>query len=152
EPLLMVRGDDAQIRALINVCRHRGMLIASGAGHTRNFVCPYHAWTYGRDGHLLRAPQMQETNGFDFAHCRLPEFPVETWNGFIFVNLDGHAGPLAPRLRGLTALLANYETDRMNHAYVEDEVWHANWKCIVENFMEGYHLSVLHKETLHSIT
>ena len=152
EPLLLVRGDDRRIRALVNICRHRGMLIANGAGHTRNFVCPYHAWTYDRAGQLLRAQRIEKSDHFDPAQCRLPELASETWNGFVFVNLDGKAPALAPRLQDLEPLTANYETGRMHHAWVEETQWGANWKCVVENFLEGYHLSVLHKNTLHAIT
>jgi phenylpropionate dioxygenase-like ring-hydroxylating dioxygenase large terminal subunit len=152
EPLLLVRGDDRRIRVLINVCRHRGMLVANGAGHTRHFVCPYHAWTYDREGQLLRAPRIEKSGHFDPTQCRLPELATETWQGFVFVNMDGNAGALAPRLAGLDSLIANYETDQMHHALVEEAIWGANWKCVVENFLEAYHLSVLHKETLHAIT
>jgi phenylpropionate dioxygenase-like ring-hydroxylating dioxygenase large terminal subunit len=152
EPLLIVRGDDGLVRVLVNICRHRGMLVANGAGHTRHFVCPYHAWTYGRDGHLLRSPHIEKSHHFDPDRCRLPQLASEIWNGFVFVNFDGRATALAPRLKGLDALLANYETAGMHHAFVEEEEWRTNWKCLVENFMEGYHLSVLHKDTLHAIT
>jgi len=152
EPLLVVRGDDRRIRALVNICRHRGMLVASGAGHARSFVCPYHAWTYDRAGQLLRAPRIESSSHFDLTQCRLPELVSETWNGFLFVNPDGNAEPLAQRLTGLDALIANYRTDRMHHAWVGEEEWRTNWKCAVENFLEGYHLSVLHRTTLHPIT
>jgi phenylpropionate dioxygenase-like ring-hydroxylating dioxygenase large terminal subunit len=152
EPLLFVRGDDGRIRTLVNICRHRGMLVANGAGHARNFMCPYHSWTYDRAGKLLRAPRMEKSGHFDADRCHLPELATEVWNGFVFVNSDGNATPLGPRLKELEGLLANYEGNRMHHTLVEDAVWHANWKCVVENFLEGYHLSVLHKETLHPIT
>lgn len=151
EPLLVVRGDDDKIRVLSNVCRHRGMPLAEGSGSTRRFVCSYHAWSYRRDGVLATAPRMAD-KGVTPETCRLPEFRSEIWNGFIYVNLDQEAAPLAPRLGRLESLLANYEGGGMRIVHVAEEEWRTNWKCLVENFMEAYHLSVVHPETLHPYT
>lgn len=148
EPLLVVRGDDQQVRVLANSCRHRGMPVASGQGEAKHFLCPYHAWRYGRDGELLSTPFMDKESCVPKDQCRLPAFRSEMWQGFIFVNLDGNAEPLATQLGELDALLANYHTDDMHHYFVREEVWDANWKCLLENFMEGYHLSVVHPQTL----
>lgn len=145
EPLLIVRGKDDSVRVLSNVCRHRSMQVAEGHGQARTFVCPYHAWTYELDGSLLRAPLMPD---IDRSQCGLPEFQSEVWQGFIFVNIAGGASPLAPRLAGLDDLLKNYHTDEMHHVFVTEEIWDANWKCLLENFMEGYHLSRVHPQTL----
>jgi choline monooxygenase len=152
EPLLVVRGKDGNVRVLSNVCRHRSSVIAEGDGNTKNFVCPYHAWTYATDGQLLRAPYMDQVKGFDVKGCRLPEFATEIWGGFIYVNLDGKAKPLAPRLKALEPFIENYHMDDMVHLMGEEDVWGANWKCLAENFMEGYHLSTLHYTGLHKIT
>lgn len=151
EPLLIVKGDDGQLRALSNVCRHRGMPLAQGRGHTRRFVCSYHAWSYQRDGRLANAPRMQD-KGVVPDSCRLPEFKIELWHGFIYVNLSDEAAPLAPQLGKLAALLAPYQTQAMRHVHTQEEIWHTNWKCLVENFMEAYHLSVVHPQTLHPYT
>lgn len=153
EPLLVVRGDDARLRVLSNVCRHRSMLVAQGRSRisgapARSFVCPYHAWTYGRDGSLLGAPLMDTQPGFDKESCALPELRSEIWQGFLYVNLDGNAQALAPRLAGLDDILGNYHTDEMRNVFVAEETWDTNWKCLVENFMEGYHLSRVHPQTL----
>lgn len=146
EPLLVVKGEDGAIRVLSNVCRHRGMTLLQGKGTTRRIVCGYHAWSYNRDGTLAVAPR------FDRARlgpeCNLPEFRCELWQGFIYVNLDEAAAPLAPRLRALEALIAPYEPEKMRIVHVAEEVWRANWKCLIENFMEAYHLSIVHPETL----
>lgn len=151
EPLLVARGDDGLVRVLSNVCRHRGMPVAAGAGSTRRFICPYHAWSYRRDGVLASAPRMRD-KGVTPRTCRLPVFKSEIWNGFIYVNLDNDAAPLAPRLGRLGQLLANYRPAEMAVVHVEQEEWQTNWKCLVENFMEAYHLSVVHPETLHPYT
>lgn len=145
EPLLVVCGKDKNIRVLANVCRHRNMPVAEGHGRTKSFVCPYHAWSYQLDGSLLRAPFMED---LDASQCALPELSSEIWQGFIFVNLSTQPEPLASRLSGLDHLLANYHSEEMHHVFVEEDLWPANWKCLLENFMEGYHLSRVHPQTL----
>ena len=152
EPLLVVRGEDGRLKVYANVCRHRGTPVASGRGNTRHFRCPYHAWTYDLRGRLLRAPFIEGREDFDRAGCGLPEIATEAWLGFLFVNLDGRAPPLAPRLEGLLPLVRNYHMEEMVLGHCETESWNTNWKCLTENFMEGYHLSTVHYETLHPIT
>lgn len=152
EPVLIVRADDGAIRAMSNVCRHRGMVIAAGHGHAERFVCPYHAWTYDTAGRLLRSPLMEGCTGFDPAGVHLPRFATEVWQGFVYVNLDGRAAPLAPRMTGLAPLIENYHLEQMTLRYSKEEVWQTNWKCLTENYMEGYHLSSVHLKTLHPIT
>jgi len=151
EPLLVVRGDDGKIRVLSNVCRHRGMKIAVRSGSTRRFICPYHGWTYGRDGTGTVPPRMREAGVTDET-CRLPAFRCELWNGFIYTNLDEDAAALAPNLQPLDRLLENYQTERLRIVHVAQEEWRTNWKCLVENFMEAYHLSAVHPQTLRPYT
>ena len=149
EPLLIVRGDDGEIRVLANVCRHRGMPLAAGTGNEKRFICRYHAWSYGRDGALASAPRMPKARVKD---CRLHEFRTEIWRGSIYVNLSGDAPPLAGQLTKLDELIGIYDQSKMVHAHTEEEIWACNWKLLVENFMEAYHLSVVHPETLHPYT
>lgn len=151
EPILVARGDDGVIRAMSNICRHRGMPLMEGRGNTKRFVCSYHAWSYARDGKLVRAANM-ENAGFDRNNCRLPEFTSEIWRGFIYMNLSDNPQPLLDELLGLDQLLAPYETENFRVVHSAEEVWNCNWKCLVENFMEGYHLSVVHPETLRGYT
>lgn len=151
EPLIVVRGDDAQIRILANVCRHRGMPLAEGRGNVKRFVCSYHAWMYGRDGALLRAARM-ENAGFNAKNCRLHGHNVQIWQGFIYCNLDAKALPFGTESAPLDAMLAPYQPQEFRVVHTAEENWHTNWKCLVENFMEGYHLSVVHPQTLHGYT
>lgn len=147
EPLLIVRADD-RLRVLVNSCRHRGLPVADGAGRAKRFICAYHAWTYGLDGALLRAPRMKN-GGFDAARCGLPELPVEQWRGFLYTRLDGDA----PFDAGaLDDLVAPYRPEDFTLVHEEVETWACNWKSLLENFMEGYHLSVVHPTTLHDYT
>ena len=152
EPLIVVRSEDDKVRVLSNVCRHRSSVILEGKGNAKHFVCPYHAWTYANNGQLLRAPYMDQVAGFDVGGCRLPELASEIWCGFIYVNLDGTAKPLAPRLMGLEPYVRNFHPEDMVVQTVLDEIWPTNWKCLAENFMEGYHLSTVHNITLHHRT
>jgi choline monooxygenase len=145
ESLLVVRGQDNNVRVLSNVCRHRGNVVARGSGNSSRFTCGYHAWTYGTDGQLIGAPLME---GFDKSSCRLPSFTVQRWKGFIFVNLEGGAQPLKPALWNLEPYIQNYHLEQQHHLYGTEEIWATNWKCLVENFMEGYHLTFTHPKTL----
>ena len=150
EPLLMVRGDDAEIRVLSNVCRHRGMRLRSAPGCESRLSCPYHGWTYDLRGRLVGAPYMESAEGFRLdEHC-LPVFASEVWQGFVFVNLDRTATPLAPRLFAALPCIRNYHLDDMRHSFATEDVWATNWKCLVENAMEGYHLSRVHPNSLQS--
>jgi len=151
EPVLVVHGRDGVIRALSNVCRHRGTVVASGSGNARKFMCPYHHWAYDTAGQLLNAPHMESHQAFDMKLCRLPELNCEFWQGFIFVNLNPRAPSLVEELTALDAVIGNYHLEEMTLRYSADETWNTNWKCLLENFMEGYHLTPLHKNTLHKV-
>lgn len=151
EPIVIVRETQSDIRVLSNVCRHRGMPVALGTGNTKRFVCSYHAWTYGLDGDLLRAARM-ENAGFDVKTCGLPQLACEVWNGFIYASLGDKPEPLHTILGDLNLLLTPYEPSKFRLVHTASEIWNTNWKCLVENFMEGYHLSVVHPQTLHDYT
>ena len=148
EPLLMVRGEDAEIRVLSNVCRHRGMRLRTAPGCESHLSCPYHGWTYDLSGRLVGASYMESAEGFRLDEYCLPAFASEAWQGFVFVNLDGTATPLAPRLAGALPYIRNYHLDDMRFYFTSEDVWATNWKCLVENAMEGYHLSRVHPNTL----
>lgn len=152
EQLLVLRDSSGEIRVFSNVCRHRGNVVAEGSGNRSRFVCSYHGWTYNSDGQLIGAPFMEKVEGFEKKACRLPAFRVEIWNNFVFVNLDGTAEPLSPRLAGLQALMKNYHHEMRHLVFSEEMVWSTNWKNMVENFIEGYHLSATHPQTLHPIS
>lgn len=151
EPIVVAHGRDGSIRALSNVCRHRGALVAEGSGNTRAFLCPYHHWSYDTTGKLIAAPRIKNSEAFDTRTCRLPEFHCETWNGFLFVSLAETPPDLAETLSPLGEMIGAYHLEDMRTRYLTEEVWDTNWKCLTENFMEGYHLSPLHRTTLHTV-
>lgn len=145
EALVVVRGQDEQIRVLSRICAHRWMpVVEEGSGNRKSFQCPYHLWTYGLDGRLVGAPEMDRAEGFDKAKCRLPDLRTEIWQGFIFCNFDPDATPLGPQLTGLDRLVANYRLPEMRviEPLVYDSPW--NWKLQVDADAEGYHHLGLH--------
>ena len=151
EPILVVRNKEGVIKAMSAVCQHRAMLVAEGKGRVNAFLCPYHHWTYSLDGKLTSAPDMERANNFDKSKICLPEFKVEIWLGFIFVNFDSNAAPLAPRLTAVTEALKNYDLSTAHESadfpeFVK-EPW--NWKVRLENANDGYHANKLHKGVQH---
>ena len=150
EPLLVTRTREGELRAMSSVCQHRGMLVAEGRGNARGFVCPYHHWTYGLDGALVTAPAMNKTCNFDKSKHGLPRIRTEVWQGFLFINFDEKAPPLAPRLRALDEVLARYElpgTEDQPPQKAGKYGW--NWKVMFENNNDGYHANKLHQGPLH---
>jgi phenylpropionate dioxygenase-like ring-hydroxylating dioxygenase large terminal subunit len=145
-PILVVRGRDEALRAFVNVCRHRGHPVASGAGCRETLQCPYHAWTYDLDGSLRRAPRSEREPGFDPSGLSLRSVSVETWGPFVFVNPDADASPLADTLGGLPALVAESGVDLSRLRFHSHDEWpiNSNWKVAVENFLECYHCPVAH--------
>ena len=154
EPLLIVRSASDRVVAMSNVCRHRAMPIAQGTGNAKKFTCSYHAWTYDLDGALVRAPEIDERHNNFLRECRLPRFACETWHGFIFVNLGPGAESFteSETVRALEPMVGNMHIEDMRVIFSSDQEWEANWKCLVENFLEGYHLSTVHRATLHPFT
>lgn len=146
-PLIVIRDDSGQLHAFVNICRHRGAeLLAKPCGSRKAIQCPYHAWTYGLDGSLKAAPGMRVEASFDRAAFSLFEARIDTWGPFIFVNLDTGASPLHEVLAELPALTAasglrlNDVKRRVRHQYDIT----ANWKAVVDNYLECYHCPVAH--------
>ena len=154
EPIVIIRGDDGALRALSNICRHRGTAILDeGTGTVEKYLtCPYHAWAYSKEGELKAIPY-NETIAVERSDHRLPEYALESWNGLLFVNLDTNPRPLRERLAGIDEFLHLFEPQSMNHAGASPtEVWRANWKLAMENAMESYHLFKVHEDTLERVS
>jgi nitrite reductase/ring-hydroxylating ferredoxin subunit len=145
QPLLIVRNLEGALRAFSNVCPHRSSRIAEGRGRTRLLVCPYHAWSYDLDGNLKSAPFMEpaQVDGI----C-LRTVLLESWEGMLFVNLDSDAEPLAPRLSSLKAFVGPFDIADRHVIHTFDDEFDCNWKVLVENFCESYHVFKVHKTTL----
>jgi glycine betaine catabolism A len=155
ESVLIVRGRDNQLRAFFNVCRHRGakLCVEEEGEARRNLQCPYHAWTYGLDGKLVAAPNLTKMPDVDRVEYGLVNVHIREWLGYAWVCLadeppsfeDTVVGAATDRL-GDAALIDRWEVDELavGRRIVYDV--HANWKLIVENFMECYHCATIHPE------
>ena len=148
QPLIIIRGADGALSARSNICRHRMMRLVEGRGNTRKFSCPYHAWTYNLEGQLVGAAYMDRTTCFNKSDIQLPAVRCEEYLGWIYVCLDPDVEPVAHMLADLTEKLLPYNMQNYVTIFTEDHVWDTNWKCLTENFMEGYHLPVAHRDTV----
>jgi len=130
------------------------MPLVSACGNTRRFTCPYHAWTYDLTGQLVKAPLIGEQHKEFLRTCRLPDFQSVVWHGFIFVNLDSTAESFtdSTTVKTIEPMIENMHIEDMQLLYSDEQEWDTNWKCLVENFMESYHLSHVHSATLHAVT
>ena len=148
EPMVIVRGTDGTVRALNASCRHRFMPVVEGRGNAKRFVCPYHTWTYATDGRLIGAPHMEGSDVFDKSECSLPEYRLEIWKGFIFVNLDDDAAALEVMIASTDAATKNYRIEEQTEVFHYEIEWEGNWKLSAENSMEYYHHIGLHAATV----
>jgi phenylpropionate dioxygenase-like ring-hydroxylating dioxygenase large terminal subunit len=145
-PVLVARGRDEQLRAFLNVCRHRGAVLVEGRGRRETLQCHYHAWTYDLEGRLRNAPRSEREPGLETDGICLLSLPVETWGPLVFVNPDADAAPLADTLGPVPDHLAagGVELDGLRfHRHTEVEVA-CNWKIAVENYLECYHCPTAH--------
>ena len=149
EPIIVARTRRNELKAMSAVCQHRAMLVAEGRGNTRGFMCPYHHWVYGLDGKLVNAPAMERTCDFDKNSIALPIFKVETWLGFVFINFDSAAAPLAPRLAKVAEAIAPYDLGACDGPPIMTGSFAWNWKVMFENNNDGYHANKLHGGPLH---
>lgn len=143
-----VRDSKSELRAFYNVCRHRGHELLSGAGMARAITCPYHAWTYGLDGNLSIAPGAQTLENFNKADFGLKQVRIEEFCGLVFVNLDRDAPPLAEMSGNLGAEIERFAPDLKNLTFAHrlEYTVNANWKAVVDNFLECRHCPVAHKD------
>jgi len=144
EEILVVRDAGGILRALSNVCRHRAGPVAAGAGSCRVLTCGYHGWSYALDGRLLGTPELDGIEDFRREDVRLPAFRVDTWIGLVFAHLDPAATPLAAQLDALGPRLESRGLSAMRPAFRRDWTLDCNWKVYVDNYLEGYHIPVVH--------
>jgi Rieske 2Fe-2S family protein len=151
ESVLVVRRREGDLRAFYNVCRHRGTrLCEQPSGRVSGaFTCPYHAWSYALDGRLVGTPNLRAEDGLDRAAYGLRRVAVDSWDGFVFVNLAEKPGPLRDQLAsepGAPLSFGRYGTGglRMAHRIVYEV--RANWKILHDNFNECLHCPPVHPE------
>jgi choline monooxygenase len=152
-PYFVIRQDDGLLSAFHNACRHHATELLSGsgclnhAGGPPRVTCPYHGWTYGTNGDLLNAPRMAGVKDFDRTSMGLRPIPLDTWQGYVFLNLDSDPSPLGTDLTELSARLDQFKTTSLRHMLTRTYTVHCNWKVFVDNYLDGgYHVPVLHHD------
>ena len=142
-PIVVTRGDDGEVRAFINACRHRGMQVASGSGCAKALSCPYHGWTYGLDGVLKGIPGQSGFPDLDREQHGLKSVSVIEQGGIVYVQQEGDIDPTH-----LTHALEHFSVDQQlfDQQVLTDA---ANWKLLYETLMEGYHIKSLHRESFY---
>lgn len=148
-PLIVLRDRNETVRAFANTCRHRGAKLLEGDGRCgSHIVCPYHSWSFALDGRLVAAPGMQGIKSFDLGLHGLVSARLDSWGGFLFVNLDGDAGPLPIYLGEITDILEGYDFGNMVLTRSKAFQLASNWKLIIENGMEDYHTATVHRGSI----
>jgi choline monooxygenase len=145
-PVLVVRGGDGELRGFLNVCRHRGSLVATADGNAPRLRCPYHAWTYDLDGTLRSAPQCGPGIAAELPALGLVPVRVATFGPFVFVNTCADGPPLDAVIGDLSEVVARVGLDLggLRRRQRFDYALAANWKVCVENYLECYHCPVAH--------
>ena len=147
-PVVVTRARDGELRAFLNVCRHRGFPVAEGEGRRETLQCPYHAWTYGLDGSLRSAPRSEEEPHFPQDELGLCRASVDTWGPFVFVNALADPEPLSEALGSMPQQVAELglDVDSLRFYSRWETELDANWKVVCENFLECYHCQVAHPQ------
>jgi choline monooxygenase len=148
EPIVILRDRAGKVRAFANSCRHRGTKLLAGRGNCATISCPYHAWTYALSGELIGVPGMEQTIGFEKREYGLPEIRLESFDGFIFVNLDREAKGLSDYLGDFAERLVSHDLANMRCVRRREYDLACNWKIYIENAMEEYHTPTVHRASI----
>lgn len=164
-PVLVVKGPEGDLRAFLNVCRHRGCLVVGGdrgdnpdgvTGNLPRFRCPYHAWTYNLNGELIAVPEFKDAKLPPFEQLGLHPVSVDVWGGMVFVSIE----PSEPLSEALSDLPHVAEQANYSYPFLDEEVEFvagyafeakSNWKVYLENNLECYHCAATHSETLGAV-
>jgi choline monooxygenase len=144
EPIVVVRDAAGTLRAFSNVCRHRAGPIAEGAGCRKVFNCAYHGWTYTLDGRLIGTPEVDGMEFFDRSTMGMFPLRCETWEQFIFVNFAAAGPSLAEYLGNIPELTREFSFAGLGLVERRDYIVNCNWKVYVDNYLEGYHIPIVH--------
>ena len=147
EPIIVVRGSDGVLRGFYNVCRHHAAaVVTEPCGQASLLHCPYHGWNYGLDGSLKGMPEFDGVRNFERQENGLVSVKAETWEKFVFVNLDPEAVPLRDFLGRLVQRVAPLGVSKLHYFDSRTYDIYCNWKVFVDNFLDGgYHVPHLHK-------
>ena len=148
QSIVGIRDKENNLRAFYNVCKHRGHELLSGQGKTKRVICPYHAWSYDLDGQFLEARQSQFMDNFNPEDFCLDQVRIEVFCHMVFVNLDPNAAPLSDQSGALADEIMSYAPDlgKLTFSHRLTYKIKANWKSVVDNFLECYHCPVAHRD------
>ena len=146
ESVIVIRGDDTELRAFANICRHRGSRLVDGTGGcAKVLTCPYHAWSYARDGRLVGVPHRNEYPGLEPDKLGLVPVALEQWRGFLFVTLEPGAPSVAEMMAPYEDEVAPYRFEDLRAiGRVTNRPRKLNWKTIADNYSDGLHIPVGH--------
>lgn len=147
EPFVVSHAEDGRIRAFYNVCRHHAAIVADGEGCAREFVCPYHGWTYRLDGRLRSAPRLGAVKYFNREDYGLVEIDLDRWGPFLWLRLDRSGPSLADWCKPLARFLSPGDLESLKFVTRRTYEIECNWKVYVDNYLDGgYHVEVAHKD------
>lgn len=146
ESVIVMRGDDGNVRAFHNVCRHRASRLVDGdTGCAKKLVCPYHGWAYERDGRLTGVPNRADYPGLDMNRLGLVPVDMEIWQGFVFVRLEGDGPSVAEMMAPYEEQIAPYRFPEMRaFGRVTLRPRNVNWKNVGDNYSDGLHIPIAH--------
>lgn len=148
ESAFLVRGEDGVVRGFRNACRHRGMRLVSERCRSEHIRCKYHGWTYGLDGRLKAVPKEAGFAHLDRATHGLTPVRAECWAGFVWITFGRETPPLAQHLGALASQLEPYRLEEMHPLLRRSWTLPCNWKAVLDQATESYHLRSVHGETL----
>lgn len=143
EAIVVLRDGDT-LRGFHNVCLHRAGPVASGCGKRQTLQCRYHGWTYNLRGELMRAPEMEGVEKFHSDDMHLKPVQVAAWGPLVFANLDLKAPPLLDFLEDIPERASAFDVGSMRYVMRKEYILECNWKVYVDNYLEGYHIPVVH--------
>lgn len=149
ESIIVIRVSASEIRGYYNVCAHRGRRLTSGSGTTKRFVCRFHGWQWNIDGTNAKVIDAEDWRGeLKDRHLTMQQVKVDTWGGYVFINMDLSCEPLHQYLEPAVSLLAPFEIERMRYRWRKRVVAPCNWKVALEAFTESYHVLGTHPQLL----
>ena len=152
QSIVVLRKPDGKIAAYHNVCQHRGRKLVEGTGTLARFQCKFHGWQWDLDGRNIKVLDPQDWGdrpSIKAENIALPQVPVDTWAGFVFINLDPNAEPLAKYLDPVPEYLDPFEIGKMRYRWYYSIKVPCNWKNGMEAFNEGYHVFATHPQWPH---
>ncbi len=149
DSIVITRSGEDSISAFFNVCQHRGRKLAEGCGRAKQFRCRYHAWHYDLEGRNIRVLDKDDWKGkLTQEMIDIPTVKVDTWGGWVWINMDPDAGPLRDYLEPMASMLDPFEPEKMRYRWRQWTEFDCNWKTAIEAFVEAYHVEGTHPQML----